>query len=1238
MSTEFKLPDPAMTSESDWIKKVCDQYHQDRSFDDQALVNYLAACPEAFRGKLIPKLLWVEFELSRSVQVSGIVSESFPEFVSLIKQVREQYLELPKSNDATVAIHQAETGIDSDVTVIKNKPASGSDETLLSDPDLTLSLQEREDSSLKMDRFGDYELLKEIARGGMGVVYLARQTRLNRTVALKMILSGEHASEDDVKRFEVEAEAAANLDHPGIVPIYEIGEQDGKHYFSMAFIEGTSLSAAVAEGPLPVEAAASITKAVADAMSYAHENGVIHRDLKPANILLARQEAQRAGAIHLSPEGISAGWYEPKVTDFGLAKKTEADSELTGTGQILGTPSYMPPEQARGNLDQLGTAADIYSLGAILYCLLTGRPPFQAANVMDTLMQVMEQEPASVRELNPTVPQDIETICLKCLEKNPEKRYESAQALSEELERYLNNEPILARPISSAQRAWRWCCRKPWIAGLSATLLALLLTISVVGPLMAWEQAQLKQQAQENEKEATRLKGIAEAGEKKAKEQATIEAKLREEAEAAKRQVEQEREKIAQLLYSTRISLAWREWLDSNSQRVRQLLVECPEELRGWEWRYLDQLTRAEQLSLFGHTQPKLVRYSPEGNYLITMGAQDGNIKVWDSATGSELQSRQVGQLVSVEPLENADHALVVAGTRVTYLTVKNAQGESYVADQDGVRAVAGVLYDNGEKIAGAYADGSVKLFDRTKATGPRSFFKCPEKLEYDRNPPPVIHPQAKYIAGVDDSKVIVWEILTGTKIFEVQGHVKDVTTLTISPDGKYLATGGGGGSVILTEIETGKHLATFRSHRGSITSLAFSRDSQWLATGSTDRTCRVFNVETQYEWLALRGHTQRIQSVDFHPDGTRLATASLDGSVKVWDIQSRLRFSEPVADQLEAEKVSHLGHVGGVESQIFYGHLAPQFDVRFSPDGKYVATAAIGDSLDDQQIQVWSVEKAEPIASFPVTQGLLNTLTFSADSQYLVVCSGGAGNVERNGSAVVWNIETKEQLHHWDGPPCMLSQPVFNSTGNLLALCYGNLSQGVIRTYSFPDGKLVKEWKVTGERLSSIAFAADDDQLLSASHPGGKIRVWDAREGKQISEFEAFPTGVFRIAVSSKNLLATSNLDGTIGIWNWQEQELLGELQGHNTYAVSLAFNPEGTRLLSGSEDETVKIWDLNSYSELLSFRDHMQVVYGTDWSSDGSAVASVSGDGALILRSAIAEVEKKRDEKWITIFETGR
>jgi len=329
--------------------------------------------------------------------------------------------------------------------------------------------------------FGDYELFEEIARGGMGVVYKARQVSLNRVVALKMILAGQLASEADVRRFHLEAEAAANLDHPGIVPIYEVGQHEGQHYFSMGFVEGESLAQKVAGGPLPAREAAELVKQVAESVHYAHERGVIHRDLKPANVLLDLQG-------------------RPRITDFGLAKTIQNDRGLTATGQVMGTPSYMPPEQASGQTEHIGPPADVYALGAILYCLLTGRPPFQASSPMDTLLQVLELEPVPPRQLNLSVPRDLETIALKCLQKESRRRYSSARELADDLDRYLTGRPILARPVGPAERLVRWCRRNPWLAGANIAATAATVTLAIGATFAAWtfrgQRDQIERQSQ----------------------------------------------------------------------------------------------------------------------------------------------------------------------------------------------------------------------------------------------------------------------------------------------------------------------------------------------------------------------------------------------------------------------------------------------------------------------------------------------------------------------------------------------------------------------------------------------------------------------------------------------------------------------------------------------------------------------------------------------------------------------
>src|SRR5580765_848599 len=326
-------------------------------------------------------------------------------------------------------------------------------------------------ADLPLRSFGDYELLEEIARGGMGIVYKARQKSLDRIVALKMLLLGERSGKDLAQRFRAEAAVAASLQHPNIVAMHEVSAHEGQPFFAMDFIEGQSLGKLNAECEVRnaewLRRAARYVKIVAEAIHYAHEHGILHRDLKPSNVLIDPFD-------------------QPRVTDFGLAKNLHHDSELTLSGQVLGSPNYMSPEQAAAKRGLVGRRSDVYSLGAILYHLLTGRPPFVGETLTDTLQDVVNTEPVSPRLLNPSVPRDLETLCLKCLEKEPARRYPTAQALAEDLDRFLRHEPIHARPIGPTARLWRWCRRKPLVASLGAVTLILLLAVAIGSPIAAW--------------------------------------------------------------------------------------------------------------------------------------------------------------------------------------------------------------------------------------------------------------------------------------------------------------------------------------------------------------------------------------------------------------------------------------------------------------------------------------------------------------------------------------------------------------------------------------------------------------------------------------------------------------------------------------------------------------------------------------------------------------------------------
>jgi serine/threonine-protein kinase len=358
-----------------------------------------------------------------------------------------------------------------------------------------------------------YDIIGVLGRGGMGVVYKARQRGLKRLVALKMILSGDHASEQELVRFRAEAEAVAHLQHPNIVQIYEVGEEQGLPYFSLEFVDGSSLNRKIAGTPLPPREAAALLQQLAEAMHYAHEHGIIHRDLKPANVLLTNDGT-------------------PKVGDFGLAKRVADDSGQTKPGTVLGTPSYMAPEQAAGRLAEVGPLSDQYSLGAVLYEMLTGRPPFKGSTTFDTLEQIRTQEPVPPAQFQPNVPRDLDTICLKCLQKDRSKRYASAADLAEDLRRFLAGEPIQARPVGRAERLWRWCKRNPRVAALSAAVALLFLFWALTASALAWG---LKLQTDEARKQTINAQ---ESAEQARKEKVTAERNMQNAKDTTNRTIE----------------------------------------------------------------------------------------------------------------------------------------------------------------------------------------------------------------------------------------------------------------------------------------------------------------------------------------------------------------------------------------------------------------------------------------------------------------------------------------------------------------------------------------------------------------------------------------------------------------------------------------------------------------------------------------------------------------------------
>jgi WD40 repeat protein len=799
--------------------------------------------------------------------------------------------------------------------------------------------------------FGPYTLLEEIARGGMGIVYRARQASVNRVVALKMILAGTFASEADLHRFRVEAEAAADLDHPNILPVYEVSEQDGRPYFTMKLAEGGSLERRI--GNLPVREAAALLVKLARAVHFAHQRGILHRDLKPANVLLDAHG-------------------EPLVADFGLARRVEGDAGGTQTGAIVGTPAYMPPEQARGEKG-ISTAADVYALGAILYACLTGRPPFRAATAAETIVQVLTAEPVAVRQLNAQVPVDLETICARCLEKDPTKRYASAQELADDLGRYLNGEPIQARPVGAVERAVKWVKRNKGVSALGA---AVLLALTAGVGVSSW----FAYAANSKAKEAETNLADAKAARKDAERDAAA-------AKAQSRRAEDARHAIL-------IDQALRAREQGDYNRMEALLGEMrPEYDAAWETGHVRHLwlrhtfplrTGQEQFSLQGHRSAvRSVAFSGDGKR-IASGSSDRTVKVWDAQTGQVTLTLQ-GHTDGVWSVAfSSDGKRIASGSHDGTVKVWDARtGQEKFTLEGHTRAVTGVAFSgDGKRIVSGGGDfirpgpGEVKVWDaRTGQETPltlRGHTSSVSSVAFSGD--------GKRIAsGSGDKTVKVWDAGTGQELLTLRGHtsIGVVNSVAFSGDGKRIATGSHDGTVKVWDAGTGQELLTLRGHTDLVCSVAFSGDGKRIASGSHDRTVKVWDAQTGQVALTLRGHTDSVCSVAFSGDGKRIASGSHDGTVKVWDAATG------------EEALTLKGHTGWVTS------------VAFSGDGTRIASGG-GDFFRGRpgEVKVWDAGTGQELLTLRGHTREVTSVAFSSDGKR--IASGS-----RDETVKVWDAST---------------------------------------------------------------------------------------------------------------------------------------------------------------------------------------------------------------------------------------
>jgi WD40 repeat protein/serine/threonine protein kinase len=1006
-------------------------------------------------------------------------------------------------------------------------PKFGAESATLAD-DAAHPGRPRPPSGALWPRVPGYEILGVLGEGAMGVVYKALQVKANRPVALKMIKAGVGASDEQLHRFRQEAEAVARLQHPHIVQIYEVGEAEGRPFFSLEFVEGGSLAQKLAGlPPLPAREAAQLAETLARAMHVVHQLNIVHRDLKPANILMAGGGRKPPGGAAsasggrkppgdpAAPGGLRPPLAEftPKITDFGLAKCLDVKEVQTESGVIMGTPGYMSPEQAIGESAEVGPAADVYALGAVLYELLTGRPPFKAATPLETVLLVREEDPLPPRRLQPSVPRDLDSICLKCLEKEPHQRFASALALADDLRRFLDGQPTVTRPRPWWVRVVKWARRRPAQAALVAVSALAALALLVVGLVYNRRLEGALQTTRQREREARRN------------------------------------------LYVAHMNLAQRAWQDNHIDRVLALLQEerprRRDELdpRGFEWHYLNRLCHSARLSVPGTSALAL---SPDGKLLATVDPKEPRVvTVWDTATGRCRRLKDHRRPVACLAFSPDGRLLASAGSDRRIRLWDAAAGRLTPTRLRAPRPVTCLAFSGKDRLASAGKDRGILIWE--VSTG-KLLRRIPNAHKPPQGSPEItalaFSPDGRRLASAcpNDDVVRTWNPVNGQPRDELP---QDATVaVAFSPDGKRLALASTLGPVTVWNVsaEGFQKLYTLTGHAGGVNGVAFGPGSDLLATAGADRTVKLWEVSRLRVRFTWRGHRDEVGGVAFSRDGRQLATLGRrwDRTVKVWDATH---------DQAFRNLSRHGGQVNGVA---------------FRADGRRLASAG-----NDGFVKVWDGSTWAEVLSFRAAAGPVNGVSYHPDGKSLA--TAGA-----DGAVKVWDANSGRPRVTLKGHAGPVLAVAHDPSGRRLASAGAD---GTVRLWDAETRKELSVLKGHQGEVRSVAFSPDG-RLLASGGADETVRVWDTGRGEEVLRLRGQVGTVQGLAFNPAGTLLASSHDQTLILWEVPGGRKVRTLEGHTNRVEGVAFSPDGRRLASASMDHLVKVWDVRSGQETLTLR----------------------------------------------------